>query len=151
MPLVPLIIVRGSRLQITTSGGVGRLDELVLSLQVGKLDSLFLASARPIDASFHETVGSMYLLDLDAELRSMVLPHLAYLNHFADNVALLCCSSRHARPPLVRTIERVELSPLGYPERGRMCELGMASSTPPPDGPIAMLSMVIIGTVTVSD
>ena len=46
-------------------------------------------------------------------------------------------------------IERVELSPLGYPERGRMRELGRASSTPPPDGPIAMLSMVIIGTMEV--
>lgn len=41
----------------------------------------------------------------------------------------------------------LELSPLGYPERGRMREPGMAASTPPPDGPIATPSIAIIGTV----
>jgi len=55
-------------MQIATSGGVRRVDELVLSLQVGKSDPLSLASFRPIDASFYETVGSMYLLNLDREL-----------------------------------------------------------------------------------
>jgi hypothetical protein len=65
-------------------------DELVLSLQVGEGDALSLASFGPIAESFYETVGSMYLLDLDGELRSVVFPHLAYLNDFAHDVALLC-------------------------------------------------------------
>ncbi len=82
--------VDGPRLQMATSGGVRRVDELVLSLQVGKTDPLSLAPFRPIDASFYETVGSMYLLDLDGELRSVVLPHLTYLNDFANDVALPC-------------------------------------------------------------
>ena len=78
------------RLQIARSGDARRVDELVLSLQLGKGDALSLASFGPIDERFYETVGSMYLLDLDGELRSVVFPHLSDLNDFADDVALLC-------------------------------------------------------------
>jgi hypothetical protein len=73
----------GSRRQ-ATSGDVGRLDELVLSLQVGKRDPLSLAFFVPVAPRFYEAVGSMYLLDLDAELSSAVLPHLTDSNDFAD-------------------------------------------------------------------
>src|SRR5450755_130878 len=82
----------------------------------------------------------MYLLDVDGKLSSVVLPHLTDSNDFADGSALRCYRTWHVRPPLVRAIERVVLSPLGLPRAGgRMCERGMASSTPPPDGPIAVL------------
>src|SRR5450755_3717480 len=82
----------------------------------------------------------MYLLDVDGKLSSVVLAHLTDSNDFADGSALRCCRTWHVRPRLVRAIERVELSPLGLPRAGgRMCERGMASSTPPPDGPIAVL------------